>query len=134
MSDNTPSLLASKDAKLGALFTAGFCADAPHLLAMGGASESLGVWDVRSVAAVAAKWSGLMQDATLPEGAEVEAAAGEEEEQPAAAKPASSKQGGASKAGSSKQAAAKAPKPVGRPPKSSKAAGKGGAKGGKQKR
>jgi periodic tryptophan protein 1 len=62
VADNKPSLLATKDAKLGALFAAGFCRDAPYLMAMGGAGGSLGVWDVRSCSAVAQAWPDLMKD------------------------------------------------------------------------
>ncbi|KIY96146.1 hypothetical protein MNEG_11815 [Monoraphidium neglectum] len=66
---DAPKLLASKDAGLGAIFTAGFCgADAPHLLALAGAKGTVGVWDVRSAGAVAARWPELMRDAP-PEGA-----------------------------------------------------------------
>jgi len=34
--------------QVGAVFTMGFCADAPHLLAVGGAMGSVVVWDVRA--------------------------------------------------------------------------------------
>ena len=62
-----PSLLAAKEPKLGALFSAGFCRDVPYLLAMAGAKGSVGVWDVRSCSQVAAGWPELMKDA-LAEG------------------------------------------------------------------
>jgi hypothetical protein len=68
ISGGTPSLLAAKEPKLGALFTAGFCRDVPYLLAMAGAKGAVGVWDVRSCAQVAAGWPDLMQDA-VAEGA-----------------------------------------------------------------
>ncbi|GFH19593.1 hypothetical protein HaLaN_16560 [Haematococcus lacustris] len=31
--------------QVGAIFTMGFCPDAPHLLAMGGAKGAVTVWD-----------------------------------------------------------------------------------------
>jgi periodic tryptophan protein 1 len=62
VSAGKPSLLASMEPKLGALFSGSFCRDVPYLLAMAGAKGSVGVWDVRSCAAVAAKWPQLMAD------------------------------------------------------------------------
>ncbi len=63
MSSGAPRLLASREAKLGALFSAGFCADVPYLLAMAGAKGEVGVWDVRSATEVAARYPELMVDA-----------------------------------------------------------------------
>lgn len=62
VSDNKPTLMASLEPKLGAIFTAGFSRDVPYLLAMAGAKGSVGVWDVRSCNAVAAKYPQLMKD------------------------------------------------------------------------
>lgn len=61
--ENKPTLLASKEPKLGAIFTAGFCMDVPYLLAMAGAKGAVGVWDIRSSSEVAAKFPALLQDA-----------------------------------------------------------------------
>jgi periodic tryptophan protein 1 len=72
VSSGAPTLLASQDAGLGAIFTASFCGlDAPHLLAMAGAKGAVGVWDVRSSAPVAGKWPALMKDATPAPGGAV---------------------------------------------------------------
>ena len=66
--DGGPRPIASERPNLGAVFAAAFCgADAPHLLAMGGAKGSVGVWDVRSVKAVARRWPELMEGATFPD-------------------------------------------------------------------
>jgi len=66
--DSPSAPLATQRPNLGALFAAAFCgADAPHLLAMAGAKGAVGVWDVRSVAAVAERWPELMEGATFPE-------------------------------------------------------------------
>lgn len=68
VSGDSPLPLATERPNLGAVFAAAFCgADAPHLLAMGGAKGSVGVWDVRSVKAVAKRWPGLMDGATFPD-------------------------------------------------------------------
>jgi len=40
-----PELLASRDMKLGKVFDVRFCADAPALLAVGGSTGKLGVWN-----------------------------------------------------------------------------------------
>ena len=51
-----PALLAVQDLHVGAVFTAGFCADAPALLAAGGARGAVAVWDVTTAAPVAARF------------------------------------------------------------------------------
>mmetsp|Transcript_27260 Transcript_27260/g.73661 ORF Transcript_27260/g.73661 Transcript_27260/m.73661 type:complete len:555 (+) Transcript_27260:84-1748(+) len=48
ISSGAPTLLATQDLQVGAVFTMGFSADAPHLLAVGGAMGSVVVWDVRA--------------------------------------------------------------------------------------
>ncbi|KAF5839713.1 WD40-repeat-containing domain protein [Dunaliella salina] len=48
ISSGAPVLLATQDLQVGAVFTMGFSADAPHLLAVGGAMGSVVVWDVRA--------------------------------------------------------------------------------------
>lgn len=68
VSAGKPSLLASMEPKLGAIFSGGFSRDVPYLLAMAGAKGSVGVWDVRSSAAVAAKWPELMADVVVAAG------------------------------------------------------------------
>lgn len=60
VSEGKPKLLASQDVQVGAVFTLGFCSDAPHLLAVGGAGGSVAVWDVRAAQAVAQRYPGLM--------------------------------------------------------------------------
>lgn len=62
VANNQPCLLASQEPKLGAIFAASFCLDVPYLLAMAGAKGSVGVWDVRNSAAVAAKYPQLLKD------------------------------------------------------------------------
>lgn len=62
VADHKPKLLASQEPKLGAIFTAAFCCEEPYLLAMAGAKGSVGVWDVRSSQAVAAKYPQLLKD------------------------------------------------------------------------
>ena len=52
----TPALLAVQDLHVGAVFTASFCADAPALLAAGGARGAVAVWDVTTAAPVAARF------------------------------------------------------------------------------
>ena len=44
----TPSLLAAEDLKVGAVFAASFCADAPLTVAAAGAKGSVSVWDATS--------------------------------------------------------------------------------------
>jgi periodic tryptophan protein 1 len=46
ISNCKPELLATQDVKVGAVFTAAFCRDAPHLLAVAGAQSGVTVWDV----------------------------------------------------------------------------------------
>eukprot|EP00877_Chromochloris_zofingiensis_P000053 jgi/Chrzof1/10048/Cz04g25090.t1 len=60
VSANQPSLLSSQDPKLGAIFTAGFCGDESHLLAMAGATGTVGVLDVRSLSGVVARYPQLL--------------------------------------------------------------------------
>lgn len=62
VSEGKPTLLASQEPKLGAIFAAGFCTSVPYLFAMAGAKGSVGVWDVRSCNAAAAKYPQLMKD------------------------------------------------------------------------
>jgi len=45
LTDNQPSCIASVNPKVGAIFAASFCADAPFLLAVGGSKGNLHVWD-----------------------------------------------------------------------------------------
>jgi periodic tryptophan protein 1 len=66
VSNNTPQLVCAQDLNTGAVFSASFCGDAPHLLAAGGAGGEVVVWDVRAHAAVAAKFPAFA--ATLPTG------------------------------------------------------------------
>ena len=54
--DNKPSLVAAQDLKVGAAFTAGFCQDAPWLLAAGGAMGTVAVWDIMTSAAVTSRY------------------------------------------------------------------------------
>ncbi|WIA09103.1 hypothetical protein OEZ85_008515 [Tetradesmus obliquus] len=62
VAENKPKLLASKEPKLGAIFSAGFCGDVPYLIAMAGSKGAVGVWDVRSSSEVASKYPQLLQD------------------------------------------------------------------------
>lgn len=52
--------------QVGAVFTMGFCADAPHLLAVGGAMGSVIVWDLRAVQDVVRRFPQLMGAASVP--------------------------------------------------------------------
>lgn len=45
LTDNKPSCIASTNPKVGAIFAASFCKDAPFLLAVGGSKGNLHVWD-----------------------------------------------------------------------------------------
>ena len=56
LKDNKPSLIAAQDLKVGAAFTAGFCQDAPWLLAAGGAMGTVAVWDLMTSAAVTSRY------------------------------------------------------------------------------
>lgn len=47
-----PSLLASEDMGVGAVFTAGFCPEAGWLVAAAGAKGTVAVWDVAISSAV----------------------------------------------------------------------------------
>ncbi len=51
-----PSLVASQDMKIGALFAAAFCQEQPNLYAVGGAKGEVVVWDVLSSNSVAEKF------------------------------------------------------------------------------
>lgn len=66
VSAGKPTLLASQEPKLGAIFAAGFSSSVPYLFAMAGAKGSVGVWDVRSCNAVATKYPQLMKDVVTP--------------------------------------------------------------------
>jgi periodic tryptophan protein 1 len=62
VSSSQPSLLGAQDMKhVGAVFSASFCADAPHLFAAGGAKGTLQVMDIRIIAGVVARYPQLMQ-------------------------------------------------------------------------
>ncbi len=54
VSGPAPSRLAEEDLKVGAVFAAGFCADAPLVLAAGGSKGTVSIWDTATNAAVAA--------------------------------------------------------------------------------
>jgi periodic tryptophan protein 1 len=51
--DGQPGLLAAQDLKVGAVFGAAFCKDAPMVAAVGGAKGELAVWDTATEASVA---------------------------------------------------------------------------------
>lgn len=51
-----PSLVASQDLKVGALFAASFCAEQPSFYAAGGAKGEVVVWDILSSAAVVTRY------------------------------------------------------------------------------
>ena len=51
-----PSLLASEDTGVGAVFTAAFCGECGWLVATGGAKGTVAVWDVTTSAAVRARF------------------------------------------------------------------------------
>jgi len=51
-----PSLVASQDLKVGALFAASFCAEQPSFYAAGGAKGEVVVWDILSSAAVVERY------------------------------------------------------------------------------
>jgi hypothetical protein len=54
VSGAAPKQLAAEDLKVGSVFAASFCGDAPMLLAAGGSKGSVSVWDTATNAAVAA--------------------------------------------------------------------------------
>lgn len=56
MSTQQPSLVASQDLDVGAVFGAAFCPEAPWLLAAGGATGTVAVWDITTNAAVMSKY------------------------------------------------------------------------------
>jgi len=57
-----PELLASEDLKVGAIFSASFCRDAPMVLAAGGAKGAVAVWDTMNTEVVNA-WVNKQQQA-----------------------------------------------------------------------
>ncbi|KAL4532568.1 hypothetical protein Ndes2437B_g02965 [Nannochloris sp. 'desiccata'] len=61
-SGTAPELLASEDLKIGAIFSASFCRDAPMVLAAGGAKGAVAVWDTTNKEAVNA-WVEKQQQA-----------------------------------------------------------------------
>eukprot|EP00873_Tetraselmis_striata_P021448 jgi/Tetstr1/441712/TSEL_029935.t1 len=56
VADNKPSLLATQEPKVGAIFSAGFSKDSPFLVAAAGAKGTVAVWDTMASPAVAAKY------------------------------------------------------------------------------
>ncbi|CAG9461874.1 unnamed protein product [Pedinophyceae sp. YPF-701] len=56
--DDKPGLIVAEDLKCGAVFTAGFAASDPLLLAAGGAKGLLSIWDVSTSAAVQKRYAG----------------------------------------------------------------------------
>ncbi|PRW56745.1 putative WD repeat-containing [Chlorella sorokiniana] len=79
MLENKPTLLATENLNVGAVFGMSFCRDAPLILAAGGAKGSVSVWDTMSSAAV----NSFVQRHT-PEVAAA-ASGGEQQQQEAAA-------------------------------------------------
>lgn len=59
ISGNVPHMVVSQDLNTGAVFTLGFCGEAAHLLAAGGAKGEVVVWDVRSAAGVSQRFPSL---------------------------------------------------------------------------
>lgn len=56
LTGNQPSCIASTNPKVGAVFAASFCKDAPFLLAVGGSKGNLHVWDTLSSGEVARRF------------------------------------------------------------------------------
>lgn len=56
LTGNQPSCIASTNPKVGAVFAASFCKDAPFLLAVGGSKGNLHVWDTLSCGEVARRF------------------------------------------------------------------------------
>ena len=56
VSSQQPSLVASQDLDVGAVFGASFCPEAPWLIAAGGAMGTVAVWDITTSAAVMSKY------------------------------------------------------------------------------
>ena len=54
-----PSLVATQDLKIGALFAAAFCPEQPSLYAVGGSKGEVIVWDVLSSSKVLEKFGRL---------------------------------------------------------------------------
>ena len=58
-----PSLVASQDLEVGAVFGAAFCPEAPWLIAAGGALGTVAVWDITTNAAVMSKYGRMLSRA-----------------------------------------------------------------------
>ncbi|EFN57876.1 hypothetical protein CHLNCDRAFT_141885 [Chlorella variabilis] len=54
MADNKPTMLASQNLQVGAVFSMSFCGDSPLVLAAGGAKGTVSVWDLWSAGGVSA--------------------------------------------------------------------------------
>ncbi|GAX85744.1 hypothetical protein CEUSTIGMA_g13159.t1 [Chlamydomonas eustigma] len=67
VSNNQPSLIASKDLQIGAVFSVSFSGQAGYLLACGGAMDSLTVWDMRSLKSATQKWPELKKMGLRPD-------------------------------------------------------------------
>ena len=63
VSSQQPSLIASQDLEVGAVFGAAFCPEAPWLIAAGGASGTVAVWDITTNAAVMSKYGRMLSKA-----------------------------------------------------------------------
>ncbi len=61
ISSGRPELLATRDLRVGAVFSAAFCRDAPHLLAAAGAKGTVTVWDVTCDDAVAQRFGAQLK-------------------------------------------------------------------------
>lgn len=69
VSNDQPSLLATEQMQVGAVFTAGFCPEAAWLFAAGGAKGTVAVWDISLDAAVQKKFGRQLaaaRTATIP--------------------------------------------------------------------
>lgn len=56
LTDNQPACIASTNPKVGAVFAASFCKDAPFLLAVGGSKGNLHVWDTLAIGEVSRRF------------------------------------------------------------------------------
>lgn len=63
VSTQQPSLVASQDLEVGAVFGAAFCPEAPWLIAAGGALGTVAVWDITTNAAVMSKYGRMLSRA-----------------------------------------------------------------------